>query len=74
MFCDVLCVCGCVLLVVYCVLCVCGPRLTAHCPLAVAVEVRDCPLRSGGCCKLKSETAHCDLALAVEIRAWSGAE
>ena len=43
-------VCGCVLLAVCCVL---RPE-TAHCNLALAVEVR--------------YMAHCDLALAVEVR------
>ena len=36
---------------------------SAHCDLEVAVEVRQCPLRSG-----RSGSAHWDLELAVEVR------
>ena len=53
---------------------------SAHCDLEVAVEVRQCPLRSGSRgwgpavpiatwkSRLRSGSAHCDLQLAVEVR------
>ena len=53
---------------------------SAHCDLEVAVEVRQCPLRSGSRgwgpavptatwkSRLKSDSAHWDLELAVEVR------
>ena len=40
---------------------------SAHCDLEVAVEVRQCPLRSGSL-RLRSGSAHCDLEVAVEVR------
>ena len=40
---------------------------SAHCDLEVAVEVRQCPLRSGKS-RLRSGSAHCNLEVAVEVR------
>ena len=53
---------------------------SAHCDLALAIEVRQCPLRSGACggspavlqtgpcgLRLRSGVTPCNLALAVEV-------